>query len=203
MAWIWPIRSWVAATAAGLFRYWNLVALAFGHVQTHSIWFIPAPGYRCWLVVSNLDSEHLPTGLCHDQGFLLLAGRLFNFSQSHNGLVSNRNGHVCLYCWITREGSWYGKCEGSQYRHFLSSENRTLNKSRLLIYHTKPGPCAKKSPCQSDGRSLSNNEAGLGSDHASSTVWPGTYRYLDIMQGMMCWIVGAGKSFQFVMHGQP
>ena len=63
---------------------------------------------RCW----NICSGHLPVGLCHGQGSLLLVCPLFHFYQCHNCLVSSRNEHVCPYHSITRFLIWQKRILG-------------------------------------------------------------------------------------------
>ena len=57
---------------------------------------------------------------------------LQNFPQCGNGLIFNRNKHVCLYHSITRGGSWYGKWKNSQCLYPQSPTSWTLSHNRLL-----------------------------------------------------------------------
>ena len=42
--------------------------------------FEPAGGYRGWVIISSLQSDHLPVRICHGQGSVQLAA-LFHFAQ--------------------------------------------------------------------------------------------------------------------------
>ena len=48
------------------------------------------------------------------------------------------------------------------------------------------------------------NGRGWGSCHASTPIWPGSIQIssglVEFMQGMMCWIVNAGTSFQIAVQ---
>ena len=52
----------------------------------------------------NMHNGLLPVDQCYGQGTPLLTGQLFHFPQCHNGLVSSRNEHVCLYHSIATGG---------------------------------------------------------------------------------------------------
>ena len=72
---------------------------------------------------------------------LLLAGSLFHIPEYHNGLVSSRNGHVCLCNTITGGGSWCGRWRSSYCLHCQSHVSRALSHSRLL-HRGELDPCA-------------------------------------------------------------
>ena len=102
------------------------------HAQTRPTWFELAAGYKSWPLALNLHSGVLSVGQHHGQGSLLPVDPLFHFLQCHNGLVSSRNGHVCLYLSASRGGSGYSKWEGSQYLHPQSLASRALSQQSRL-----------------------------------------------------------------------
>ena len=112
VALVWPIRSRVISTSSALVKCWNFLGCPsvgsrgrdLCHVQLHPTWFEPTAECRSWAVASNLYSGHLPVGLYLGRESLLLVGPLFHFPQCHSGLVSSRNGRMCLCHSVTSIG---------------------------------------------------------------------------------------------------
>ena len=149
---VWPIRSQEITTSSVLVKCWNssvALVLVSGnkdlcHARLHPTWFKSINGYWSWPVASDLHSGHLPVGLCHGQGSLLLAGPRFHFLQCHNGLVSNRSEHACSCHPITRGEIWYGKSKGFHCLHPQLHTSRTLSQHRLL-HRDELDPCVSDS----------------------------------------------------------
>ena len=89
----------------------------------------------CWIeeLTSgfNLHGEQLCAGLCHDQGFLLLAGPLSHYHQYQNGIAPSRSGHKSICHSMPRGDSWYVKWDDFQYLRTQLPPSKISSQSKL------------------------------------------------------------------------
>ena len=161
---VWPIRSRVITTSSALVRCWNFLggpSVGFTRYRSlpridtsHLVW----TSCRSLLVVSNLQWT-VVKGPQVGQGPPLLAGPLFHYPQSHNGLAPSRSGHMCLCCSEPRKLSWYDKWDGFPYLRPQLPASKTLSQSRIQHRALHNVPIIVQ--CQGNGCSLSSKDGAV------------------------------------------